>query len=189
MKLGQQCKTRTCAPCRIELVPQRCYRFQTPTGISAHPPSYPAWKHEYAPPPPVHPTRSLVAQKKGWSYHCSLLVRKTLSPFTRFPSLLLRHQSPRKVGNPLRDAGLGLKDTVSVLESLVQGFAKACPPDSEAGETEMVDAWRRYLHDSLCCLFSPCHTGGKMVHQLFPPVVLVCRRMYCMLVIVPTTDL
>ncbi|CAN0008732.1 unnamed protein product [Ectocarpus sp. 6 AP-2014] len=56
-----------------------------------------------------------------------------------------------KVGNPLRDAGLGLKDTVSVLESLVQGFAKACPPESEAGETEMVDAWRRYIFGVRMC--------------------------------------
>lgn len=64
---------------------------------------------------------------------------------------LLHYVIPRvscrwfQVGNPLRDAGVGLNGVVSVLEALVRGFIKACsrngPPDS--GELEMIDAWSR----------------------------------------------
>lgn len=49
-----------------------------------------------------------------------------------------------KVGNPLRDGGVGLKDTISLLEALVRGFSKACPLEPGAGGPEVVDAWRRY---------------------------------------------
>lgn len=51
-----------------------------------------------------------------------------------------------QVGNPLRDAGVGIKDTSSLLEALVPGFVKACAKcgPQDAGEAEMVDAWRRW---------------------------------------------
>ena len=51
-----------------------------------------------------------------------------------------------KVGNPLREQGLGLKDMVSLLGALVRGFTKVCPRDNllRSDEPGMVDAWRRY---------------------------------------------
>ncbi|CAM9808393.1 unnamed protein product [Ascophyllum nodosum] len=53
-----------------------------------------------------------------------------------------------KVGNPLREQGLGLKDMVSLLGALVRGFTKVCPRDNllRSDEPGMVDAWRRYIY-------------------------------------------
>ncbi|CAM9343551.1 unnamed protein product [Scytosiphon promiscuus] len=56
-----------------------------------------------------------------------------------------------KVGNPLRDAGLGLRDTVTFLEALVRGFCRACPLDAAGVESQIVDAWRRYIFGVRMC--------------------------------------
>ncbi|CAM9157835.1 unnamed protein product [Hapterophycus canaliculatus] len=56
-----------------------------------------------------------------------------------------------KVGNPLRDAGLRLDDTVAFLEALVRGFCRACPLDAAGIESQMVDAWRRYIFGVRMC--------------------------------------
>lgn len=64
-----------------------------------------------------------------------------------------------QVGNPLRDAGLGLKDTVSFLEALVRGFSRACPPAAGGAELEIVDAWRRYRG---ICFYTPDFVTGRL---------------------------
>eukprot|EP00903_Cladosiphon_okamuranus_P011981 g11252.t1 len=56
-----------------------------------------------------------------------------------------------KVGNPLRDAGVGLRDTVFLLEALVRGFSRACRRESGGVETAMVDPWRRYMFGVRMC--------------------------------------
>lgn len=58
-----------------------------------------------------------------------------------------------KVGNPLRDAGVGRRDVTLLLEALVAGFTKAYAPGSsnEAGDMEIIDAWKRYLYGVRIC--------------------------------------
>lgn len=78
----------------------------------------------------------------------------------------------RKVGNPLRDAGVGLKDTISLLEALVRGFSQACPLEPGAGGSEVVDAWRRCEASNVCFLsFTTVPVSGGFLSPILPDIV------------------